>query len=314
MKQVRTVFVLGAGASAPFNYPLGRTLVSDILRYNPAGMPARPLSGEKGRYAAFAAALRDSGAYSVDLFLERNERFMDVGKRAIARALILHECNDDLWCDEYPSDSYPTRTGNIDNWYKYLFNKLVVGVPFEDVNRWSLGFVTFNYDRSLEHFLFTTAKNFYGKSDDETANALKDLPFIHVHGHLGLLPWQQGSTGRRPYEYRMDDAVISEAAAQIKILHEAQESSPEFDAARGLIRNAERVYVLGFGYHPTNVKRLQLGMGELKVPPVGTCVGLTDEERNSINRLGCNVHFSPTDGIVYFLRRSQSFVDMKWTD
>jgi hypothetical protein len=30
-----TVFVLGAGASAPFNYPLGSKLVEEVLGFNP---------------------------------------------------------------------------------------------------------------------------------------------------------------------------------------------------------------------------------------------------------------------------------------
>jgi hypothetical protein len=313
MRQPRTVFVLGAGASEPYNYPLGRQLVRDILTYQPGSQTL--LGHVADEYKVFTNALRQSAAYSVDLFLERNDKFVEIGKKAIAWSLMTNENPSLLWEDEYPHSSYSPRVAEFHNWYKFLFNRLVTGVPFEKVADWSVGFVTFNYDRSLEHFLFTSVKNFYGKSDVEATEALRNLRVIHVHGDLGGLPWQPSDRWRRPYDNRTTNELIDETAKHITILHEAQDSSKQFDEARALIRNADRVYVLGFGYHPTNIKRLRLGMEEMKQSPVGTWVGLTNEEKTSIMR-SASMAFPANGGgtIIQCLRSDQAFVDMTWTD
>ena len=106
MRQVRNVFVLGAGAIAAFGYPLGRQLLDDILGLNPSRINAA-LRDDQKNYAEFADALRHSGAYSVDLFLERNDHFMDVGKKAIAKALIAHERPEALWWGRNPQSGKP---------------------------------------------------------------------------------------------------------------------------------------------------------------------------------------------------------------
>ncbi len=83
--------------------------------------------------------------YSIDAFLEFRNDYAEIGRRAIADALIRYERDDLLWPDD--------RHGTIDNWYAYLFNKLVKGIRFEAFNSLPISFVTFNYDRSLSYFL-----------------------------------------------------------------------------------------------------------------------------------------------------------------
>jgi hypothetical protein len=301
-----SVFVLGAGASAPFQYPLGSELVRRVLRFN--GDAVLGVTKEQAR--PFKDALYRSGAYSVDAFLERNLQYVDIGRLIIAHELVKCEQYSNLWMDFWGPELVP-----VDNWYKFLFSRIVRDVPFEKVSEWPVKFITFNYDRSLEHFLFEATKNLYAKTDAEVAAALEPIEVIHVHGHLGLLPWQKGAAPKRPYdtEHRNGQAVM--AANQIKILHEADESSPEFERARQVLSVADQIYVLGFGYHPTNIRRLGLVKGATSVEPVGTWVGLTRAERASINSKGCNVTFwgdMGGEGIVEFLRNYQLFLDREW--
>src|SRR5258708_38955318 len=72
------------------------------------------------------------------------------------------------------------------SWYEYLFNQL--NTQFEDFGRNQLKILTFNYDRSLEHFLFTALKNASGTSVGDCAGKLKTMQIIHLHGDLGPLP------------------------------------------------------------------------------------------------------------------------------
>ena len=48
------------------------------------------------------------------------------------------------------------------------------------------------------------------------------------------------------------------AANNIKIIHEATDDTPEFVEARKYLKDAIRIFFFGFGFHPTNCRRLKL--------------------------------------------------------
>lgn len=178
MIQKRTVLILGAGASAPYGFPLGQGLLNDICNtlFNKEDM--KKLFWEMGFDEEirneFIQALRFSGRTSVDAFLEHRKEFLDVGKAAIAAALIPFERHESL----FPEDL---------KWYQYLFMKL--NTSFEEFDLNLISIITFNYDRLIEHYLFTALKNSYGQSDERCAEKLSNIPIIHLYGRLGYLPW-----------------------------------------------------------------------------------------------------------------------------
>ena len=65
-----------------------------------------------------------------------------------------------------------------------------------------VAFVTFNYEQSLEYFLFNAIKNSYGLNDDDTAKLVNVTPVIHLHGQLGLPYWEQTSDYRRSLRFK----------------------------------------------------------------------------------------------------------------
>ena len=65
----------------------------------------------------------------------------------------------------------------------YLAGKL--DSTFEEFGNNKLSIVTFNYDRSLEHYLLNSLMTLHGKTRDECAQALKKIPIVHVYGQLG---------------------------------------------------------------------------------------------------------------------------------
>lgn len=200
---------------------------------------------------------------------------MDVGKAAIAFRLMQFEDPNRLtWFDN--------------NWYRYIFGKL--DAPLADFRNNNVTFVTFNYDRSLEHFLFTALKNSYNGTDEVVAAALAEVPIIHVHGQLGLLPWQPSSfgvTGKRDYGTAINVESLKAAADGIRIVHEVKDLAP-FDAAFNRLAEAERIVFLGFGYNSTNLERLKfdkvLSLGkDGKV--FGTFYGMTDAEISNVRKV-----------------------------
>ena len=175
-----TVFVLGAGASAPFGFPIGSRLLSLIVGELGQPQTISDLHGYCGfggqEIARFKAALENSGQLSVDAFLEHRDEFLEIGKVSIAIALIRFEQRQTLFGEAKGT------------WLKYLFGKM--NSSFEKFGENRVSFLTFNYDRTVEEFLFTALFNSYGRSQDECLAQLKHIPIIHLHGAIGNLPWQ----------------------------------------------------------------------------------------------------------------------------
>jgi hypothetical protein len=239
-----TVLILGAGASADYAYPVGRELILSICD---------ALSKERALYRLlrscdfsmelikrFGTDLRECNLPSIDAFLENREvEFGKIGKAAIAGTLIPHEDRAKL-----------SRTG----WYEYLHSRIIGRI--DDFQHNKLTVVTFNYDRSFEAALFFALQKAYNLSDTATADYVKVIPVIHVYGQLEGLPYL--SDKGRPYNPEVDAKVIDHSIQSIKIVHEGQENTPEFQLAQEKIAKAKVVCCIGFGYHPENVNRLGL--------------------------------------------------------
>jgi hypothetical protein len=272
----KTAFILGAGASQPFGFPTGRDLYHDLVRHLVSRHELSQRLQQFGDFSEaeikeFRSALSKSGRISVDTFLEHRPEFMDIGKSAIAARLIACENSDTLF-------------GDAGKWMGYLFNHLEN--PFgKDRANSNVAFITFNYDRSFEHFLFTAFKNSFWRKDADCTAALHHIPIIHLHGTLGRLPWQEGEGSVRPYEDLVNTESLAVAKHGIKIVHEDLEDGrdKDFDRAKAILAWAQQIYFLGFGYGATNMKRL--GLRDLDKVATGTGTGLTDSEIGRVRAL-----------------------------
>ena len=300
MSNHRTVFVLGAGASKPYGFPMGRELLMQIYRGSQCtpGHPDGPIYTQL-RDADFdgqlLASFRDELFYSnqpsVDSFLENRREYVEVGKGAIAAALI-----------PYENESMVFRN----DWYEYLF-QLIAKTP-DTFRSSNLSIITFNYDRSLEYSLFKGLSASFGLSDADVIELLEAVPIVHVHGLLGQLP-RLAEGGTRPYDTTVTPEIIQSSARQIRIIHEADDLGKEFGLAHGMIGAAKRVCFMGFGYHPANVERLRINdlcTGDL----VGTTLGMEGAEISRAAKLfksGLNAIHS--DQNVHLFLRSYPIFD-----
>lgn len=299
-----TVLVLGAGASMPYGFPSGEGLKFRVLSLLAGKTSAFDemvkLGWDQREVERFVQALRHAGRPSVDAFLEHRPEFINVGKAAIAQALLPDEKTGILF------------TQGDGKWYEYLYQRM--NSSFETFGENQLAVVTFNYDRSFEHYLHTALMNSYGKSDEECAEKLSTIRIIHVHGQLGYLPWQP-QVGKEALSYdKRDDrrsewwvSAIRYAAPLIKVVHQPDvESDPEFQKAKEVLQNAQRIWFLGFGYDETNLRRLDLyGPKKVEIQIYGTTYGKTPKE---VNRFADNVTkrrdrlADPSHDILAFLR------------
>ena len=124
---------------------------------------------------------------------------------------------------------------------------------------------------------------------------LNQIPFIHVHGRLGALPWQDDGSVKIAYGQKSPEA-IEKAAGEIKISFEITHATMhDFELARGPIGEASEIFFLGFGYRPENIERLQVPFSDVtgnwpnNHPRIicGTAYGLTDDEKTNIQRNRC---------------------------
>ncbi|MEI8234263.1 MAG: hypothetical protein WCH57_06215 [Verrucomicrobiota bacterium] len=266
----RICFVLGAGASMDFGFPSGSKLLTQIcenlLSPERSGQPFWKQFGSTGR--EFAKELQYSGKNSIDAFLESRSELITIGKMAIAGCLIPRENPDSIFNLQLK--------GN--NWYDYLFEQMAA--PLSKFGDNEVSFITYNYDRSLEFYLETVLRKSYGASDIQITDIFKRIPIVHLHGTLGDLPFRRDRLAR-DFTPILDDMSAHLAANSIKIIHENISKEPQFKEAAKLLRNAEELVFLGFGYHETNLKRLRLDkyvFADIR----GTAYDMTQREINAI--------------------------------
>ena len=298
----RTVLILGAGASVDYGFPLGRTLITQICARLSQKTTTRDLLIDckiaETHIDQFQRQLAASNLPSIDAFLENRPEFEKVGKAAIAAILIPCELEQKL-----------KRKEGQYLWYEHLHSKLIQRK--NEFTRNKLSVVTFNYDRSFEAALFLAVQNAYGLDEAECRKYVEGIPIIHVHGKLGDPFWLTGHG--RFYTPDVTPQVILDTVKSIKVVHEGEHDSQDFQDAREEILNAEIVCCLGFGYHPDNISRLQLSRLLNTKRVFFSAFGFTQKEIGMIQlrlfRDGYQGTFAPqfgggTQGALTFLRET----------
>lgn len=292
--------VLGAGASAPYDFPTGQKLKQQILDDIKPNVRSelfrwlRHFNITENEIDTFYECLSRSGLLSVDALLEHRTEFMKVGKMAMALKLSEYEVEDKLFDPKERDNS----------WYQYLWNELVRDVPFDEFDKQRLSIITFNYDRSLEHYLYTVMKKLHNNKPEEMrVKKIKSIPIVHVHGQLGEY-WEQGENSRS-YRIGICKDQFETISEQIKIVTEDESTSPEYNQANQILSRSSEIYFLGFGYHQRNCERLKtkflraktLGSGyeltpnQAEIIKGNTGIKIDTEHGEILDFLKHNVHF-----------------------
>ncbi|MHC4617222.1 MAG: hypothetical protein ACYTEQ_05655 [Planctomycetota bacterium] len=218
-----------------------------------------------------------------------NAEYLKIGKAAIASILLEkersallpeHILSHRITCrsENRPEEEWPQ------DWYQLLWAALTRDTYHLDhFPNNDLQVITFNYDRSFEHFLMEALQATYGKSETECATMLNanttKFEIVHVHGNLGRLPWQASDNRNIPalsYNTAANAETISQASQDIKIVPEAHANTWEFKRARELLSRPSRIHFLGFGFLPENLKKLDiLKVMEMNPAPRGTAYNVS---------------------------------------
>ena len=294
----KTVLILGAGASMDFGFPSGGDLKDEIVKFNGYDQPYLPTLISAGfnpeAINKFSRALAYSLAPSVDRHLEfsvnQNPHDREIGCAIIAASL--------LWREEKPNNVKDHK------WLETLFHALYPGFE-EGLENDKLTIITYNYDCSIEYFLYNGLNSTLGQPRaDETMRKIK---IIHLHGRLA--PSQKATEAHTLSVQSIKDSIVPEKG--IRIIHEQQPEMNQFVKARLALRDAKRICFLGFGYDEVNLERLFLPKGNIGALAskeiFGSAFKRTHAENKNINNrfFDGRCHFGRTDWTIErFLRES----------
>jgi hypothetical protein len=183
---------------------------------------------------------------SIDAFLEHRPEFIEIGKIAIAVTLI--PCEKRTKLRRVPREKR--------KWLDIVFETMSVDPDPTLFLKNNLNIITFNYDRTVEYFFFEAIQSTYGLDDEETVKLVQSIPVVHVHGKLGEPHFL--SRNGRDYDETLDGESIKKSVEGIKVIHEQSEEEDAFKDAYELIKRADRLCFLGFGYNPINLRRLRI--------------------------------------------------------
>lgn len=275
-----TVFIVGAGASIEAGLPDGNKLKEQIatklnLRHDLGSLRR----GDKSIADALVAHAHETGVYpltienylraahhiaeampqakSIDNFIDAHTGNLEieiVGKLAIGKCIIEAERASRLYVD--PRDtSRRLNFGNLsDTWYSKFFQILIENCRKDNIQNIfkNVSFITFNYDRCIEHFLFHALQNYYHIDWNVAANLVGDLRIFHPYGIVGKLPWQKAEKANAFGGGDLKPDFL-ELAGQIKTFGERMVDREEINRVHMLMRDAETIIFLGFAYHSQNM-------------------------------------------------------------
>lgn len=277
----RTVFVLGAGASMAYGFPSGPRLRHEICTQTLKPIdPRHEILKEMGysldELQECRVALARSWSSSIDMFIASRADYADVAKAAIVLTIAKYEIDQKLFFSDPDED-----------WFRYLW-RFLHDPNGEPLPTDRVSFVTFNYDRTLEHALSNGLK--YAKNVQEvTADMLPMI--VHVYGSLGPYPFKDVSGWTRDFATRSTEDNIARSRESIKVISEnaASDVTPAQAQAHALLEQAEQVIFLGFGYDEDNLRILRLLKDDYCLTPSchvrGTAMRVTVQERFMIHSI-----------------------------
>jgi hypothetical protein len=266
------VFVVGAGASADFGFPTGSDLANSIRSLideefqevfgRPPDTPLRRAFANSGTEVEREAAGRSLRAgirpgQSIDQFLfvrRTNPVVRDLGTIAIAEVILTAERNSQL--SHFSIDQFETSLAAqrvTQNGWPVILMDILVGdkqpheideTTFQDV-----AFLIFNYDRCVEQLLFHHLRLTHELSEERALAVVRSIPMLHIYGVLGD-PFEG------PVGFGASDVELGRVAQDLQTYHEDIADTARQTAVDELMRNAEKVCFLGFGFLPANFERL----------------------------------------------------------
>jgi len=266
------LFILGAGASVPYDFPSGEKLFEEIKKINYHSLQDENLRngcfkyfGDQNTYNMlaimqemynFSVDIKNSSMLSIDDFL-RNRKSNKIqnkfGKMIIVDKILNAE-------RKYKTD---IELKSKKDWFTYLLSYIDRDENlFNDFFNNSK-FITFNYDRLLEYKIFEYLHYDKKYKEDEISKKIKEINIIHVNGSIGNLKdiefgkskeVRKNQMGRN-YDVHPNYEFIIETMKTIWE-HDDKEKEQKQKEIMEYFKTSERIFFIGFGWLEDNIKIL----------------------------------------------------------
>jgi len=287
MIEKSTLFILGAGSSNPYGYPTATQLrtfiVNDFIteyinKFHGGNMEALSLDPALKIKSELIIEFAKSNTKSIDLFLARNKRYYEGGRGIISFSIAFHELKS-------KSREQLSEEERKHDWYFELFDRLTGDISdpnnLESINENKIKFLTFNYDRSLDQFLFESLFYSFSSRRDIIRDLVLNFDINHVYGKLAMLDWENAAF---KFKYKDENllAYSDELAGNINIVYDNTDNN--LNAENEFYQEFESIFFLGFGYAKENFEAIGLKNVLGKNHRVyGTALNYTDSERVMIS-------------------------------
>ncbi len=311
MFQSKTLFVVGAGASKEARLPTGNELTATIANKvdiqfgeftkqlrgsfeiaRALTLHVKDVDGQPGDVNDYFAAcwhIRDAmpQASSIDDFIDHqgDDKVELCGKLAIVHSILEAERNSLLFVNE--RERHPTINfdGLEGTWYKSFMQILIDGSRKENINQLfeGMSFITFNYDRCIEHFLFHALQNYYKIKPDEAAGIMQGFKIFHPYGMVGRMQWQ-GEGGSTAFGADVSGRNLLSLAEQIKTYTERATDEAAMTEIRRAVLEAEIIVFLGFAFHQQNMRLIDPDIQGNAKRVFATARGISDSDCDIVRK------------------------------
>lgn len=297
-----TVFVVGAGAGVPYGFPVGDDLSRKIIEQAGQLDNPQPSSWKKhfehyafwlgimlrdnkqfrrgpglDEYLEMVKDLRRVSPFSIDGLVQKRPEYEELAHIAIATALLPYERT---------ADSTGSVVGSDRDW----IGRLAIRLFYEGMDGSPVRFITFNYDRLIEHRLTLAVAGLKGLSEWEAWSFIKKrVDVIHVYGKLGEYNPGPGLDQGVPFEtyqgdnYKPDYSGEIRKAAEGISLSRAGASTDDIDRACRALQTAEQIFWMGFSFDRTNVENIGTALRNASLERAHHLVGLYDSTESETN-------------------------------
>jgi hypothetical protein len=277
-------FIVGAGASAEYNLPVGATLLERIGKDVANKYVVRRLFPERfDAYTEFGQKLAkfiEAGVPSIDdalTWFSSEPEIINLGKAFIVAEIINAENNSRLGNLE-PTLSVINEPEIADTWIPHFLSMVMTGFKNEDAEKAfeKVSIINFNYDRTIEHFLYVALQYNFGLSESRAKNIVNRLNMFRPYGMIGYLPWQHESRGAVGFGVIPDNAGVLSASKNILTFSEGITGVVQQQIQLTLEKSRVTVF-LGFGFHNQNMKILRVRNAEAWRRAYATVLGTLSE-------------------------------------
>jgi hypothetical protein len=280
--EMKTVYVIGAGASKEAGLPTGEELKSKISklldikfgRFNSLESGDNKIvealklhAGDTKKIEPFMDAvwrITDALplAISIDNFIDThrgNDKIALCGKLAIVRSILEAESKSKLNFDRLKANANIDFNSISDTWYISFFKLLTENCAKNELcERFkNITLIIFNYDRCVEHFLYYALQRYYGVNKFEAAELVKAINIFHPYGSVGTLPWLY-KDGNIEFGSEVKPEKLLKLAQEIKTFTEGTDpNSSEINEIKLHMAQTKRLVFLGFAFHKLNMKLIK---------------------------------------------------------